>query len=58
MIDIPYHVHVVAQQHLPGFVAKAGEFKSKGIDEIVCLSVNDAFVMDCWGKDQGVDGKV
>lgn len=51
-------MHVVAQQHLPGFVAKAGEFKTKGIDEIVCLSVNDAFVMDCWGKDQGVEGKV
>jgi peroxiredoxin len=46
------------KQHLPGFVQKAAEFKTKGIDEIACLSVNDAFVMDAWGKDQGADGKV
>lgn len=46
------------KQHLPGFVQKAGEFKTKGIDEIACLSVNDVFVMDAWGKDQNADGKV
>ncbi len=45
-------------KHLPGFVEKAGEFKSKGIDSIACLSVNDAFVMDAWGKDQKVGDKV
>ncbi len=45
-------------KHLPGFVEKAGEFKSKGIDFIACLSVNDAFVMDAWGKDQKVGDKV
>jgi peroxiredoxin len=45
-------------KHLPGFVSHADEFKSKGIDTIACLSVNDAFVMDAWGKDQKVDDKV
>ncbi len=45
-------------KHLPGFVAKAGEIKAKGVDTIACLSVNDAFVMDAWGKDQGVGDKV
>ncbi|MHA1152102.1 MAG: peroxiredoxin [Alphaproteobacteria bacterium] len=45
-------------KHLPGFVAKAGEIKAKGIDTIACLSVNDAFVMGAWGKDQGVGDKV
>ncbi|MEO0879837.1 MAG: peroxiredoxin [Pseudomonadota bacterium] len=37
-------------KHLPGFVEKAGELKAKGVDKIVCMSVNDAFVMDAWGK--------
>ncbi len=37
-------------KHLPGFVSKAGEIKAKGVDSIVCLAVNDAFVMDAWGK--------
>ncbi len=45
-------------KHLPGFVEKAAEIKGKGVDEIVCLSVNDAFVMGAWGKDQKADGKV
>lgn len=45
-------------KHLPGFVEKADEFKSKGVDKIVCMSVNDAFVMDAWGKDQNAGGKV
>ena len=45
-------------KHLPGFVAKAGEIKAKGVDTIACLSVNDAFVMGAWGKDQGAGGKV
>eukprot|EP01065_Artemidia_motanka_P048787 TRINITY_DN7950_c0_g1_i1.p1 TRINITY_DN7950_c0_g1~~TRINITY_DN7950_c0_g1_i1.p1 ORF type:complete len:162 (+),score=45.23 TRINITY_DN7950_c0_g1_i1:92-577(+) len=38
-----------SMQHLPGFVAKAPEILSKGVDEVVCVSVNDAFVMKAWG---------
>ena len=45
-------------KHLPGFVEKAGEIKAKGVDSIACLSVNDAFVMGAWGRDQGADDKV
>jgi len=45
-------------KHLPGFIAKAGDLKAKGIDQIVCMSVNDAFVMGAWAKDQGADDKV
>ena len=45
-------------KHLPGFVAKADELKAKGVDEIVCMAVNDAFVMGAWAKDQGAEGKV
>ena len=41
-------------QHVPGFKALAPQFKAKGVDDIVCLSVNDAFVMGAWGKDQAV----
>jgi peroxiredoxin len=45
-------------RHLPGFVEHAADFKKKGVDAIVCLSVNDAFVMNAWGKDQNTAGKV
>ena len=40
-------------KHLPGFVEKASELKAKGIDEIVCTAVNDAFVMGAWNKASG-----
>ncbi len=45
-------------KHLPGFVEKAADLKAKGVDEIACTAVNDAFVMGAWGKSAGVDGKV
>jgi peroxiredoxin len=45
-------------QHVPSYLAAADQLKAKNIDDIVCLSVNDAFVMGAWAKDQGAVGKV
>lgn len=45
-------------KHVPGFVAQADAFAAAGVDEIWCVSVNDAFVMGAWAKDQGTAGKV
>lgn len=41
--------------HLPGYVVNADKIKAAGVDTIVCMSVNDAFVMGAWGKDQNAD---
>jgi len=41
--------------HLPGYVVQADKIKAKGVDSIVCLAVNDAFVMDAWGKSQNAE---
>ena len=41
-------------KHLPGFIRNGEAIKSKGVDTIVCISVNDAFVMGAWGESQGV----
>jgi peroxiredoxin len=45
-------------KHLPGYVEHAAAIRAKGVDTIACLSVNDAFVMDAWGKDQKVGDNV
>jgi len=45
-------------KHVPGYVEKAAELKAAGVDEIWCVSVNDAFVMGAWARDQKTDGKV
>jgi peroxiredoxin len=45
-------------KHVPGYVTPADDFKAAGVDEIWCVSVNDAFVMGAWGRDQKTLGKV
>jgi len=45
-------------RHLPGFVERAADIRAKGVDEIACVAVNDAFVMQAWGESAGVADKV
>jgi glutaredoxin/glutathione-dependent peroxiredoxin len=45
-------------QHLPGYVARAADFKARGVDTVACVAVNDAFVLDAWARANGVDDKV
>ena len=45
-------------KHVPSYLARYGDLKAKGVDEIWCVSVNDAFVMGAWARDQGTAGKV
>src|SRR6185312_14420007 len=45
-------------KHLPGYKQQAAELRKKGVDAIACVSVNDVFVMNAWGKDQGVGDDV
>jgi peroxiredoxin len=47
-----------SDHHLPGYVIRAEDFAAKGVDTIACISVNDAFVMGAWGKDQNVGDSV
>ena len=49
---------VCSGQHLPGYLSNADAIKAKGVDTIACLSVNDAFVMDAWGKSLGVGDNI
>ncbi|HVC53901.1 MAG TPA: peroxiredoxin [Stellaceae bacterium] len=52
------YTRTCSARHLPGYVANAAAIKAKGVDAIACLSVNDAFVMDAWGKAHGAGDKV
>ncbi len=45
-------------KHLPGFVQNADAIKAKGVESVICVAVNDPFVMGAWGKDQGTGEKV
>jgi peroxiredoxin len=47
-----------SQRHLPGFVDKAADIKAKGVDAVVCVAVNDPFVLAAWGREQKAEGKV
>lgn len=47
-----------SEQHLPGFLEASEQFKTKGIDEIWCVAVNDPFVMGAWGRERGVKGRI
>lgn len=49
---------VCSMNHLPGYVEQAAALHAKGVDTIACMAVNDAFVMDAWGKDRKVGDKV
>lgn len=47
-----------ALKHLPGYIQNAASIKAKGVDDIICLAVNDPFVMKHWGEIAGAEGKV
>lgn len=47
-----------SSNHVPGYIEKFEELRAAGVDEIWCLSVNDAFVMGAWGRDQNTAGKI
>ena len=52
------YTSICSTKHLPGYVNLYQQFKDKGIDHIVCMSVNDPFVMNAWGKENNVDNKI
>ncbi len=52
------YTSVCSAKHLPGYVNMHQQYKDKGIDLIMCVSVNDPFVMNAWGKENNVGGKV
>ena len=52
------YTSVCSAKHLPGYVNMYQEYKNKGIDHIICVSVNDPFVMNAWGKENNVEKKI
>ena len=52
------YTSVCSAKHLPGYLNMYQQFKDKGIDQIICISVNDPFVMNAWGKENNVGDKI
>ena len=52
------YTSVCSAKHLPGYVNAYEDYKAKGVDNIICISANDPFVMDAWGKSQNVENKI
>ena len=52
------YTSVCSAKHLPGYVKMYDNFKEKGVDKIICISVNDPFVMNAWGKENEVGNKI
>ena len=52
------YTSVCSAKHLPGYVKNSEKYKEKGIDQIICISVNDPFVMNAWGKENSVGNKI
>jgi len=52
------YTSVCSAKHLPGYVNNSEKYKQKGIDQIICMSVNDPFVMNAWGKENNVGDKI
>ena len=52
------YTSVCSAKHLPGYVKSSEKFKQKGVDQIICMSVNDPFVMNAWGKENNVGDKI
>src|SRR5438105_10342674 len=52
------YTRTCSSRHLPGYVTNTEALKAKGVDAIACISANDHFVMNAWGKEHGADGKV
>ena len=52
------YTSVCSAKHLPGYVKSFEKYKQKGVDQIICISVNDPFVMNAWGKENNVGDKI
>ena len=49
---------VCSERHLPGFIGQLDNFAAKGVDQVICLAVNDPFVLQAWGRSSGIDDRI